>query len=106
MGLRFSKSTFVEPVLGTKLACFLSVRFGDGSTGCLLGLGLGFKRFVVLCTCPDLVAVARPLAYFIDSDGYKLCGFHRELATLETTWKVPASEATRRTSHSRGVHQR
>ncbi|CAN6999168.1 unnamed protein product [Brassica rapa subsp. trilocularis] len=49
-------------VVSAKLACFLAVRFGDGSTGCLLGLGLGFKRFVVLCTCPDLVAVARPLA--------------------------------------------
>ncbi|KAH0926532.1 hypothetical protein HID58_018788 [Brassica napus] len=49
-------------VVSAKLACFLAVRFGDSSTGCLLGLGLGFKRFEVLCTCPDLVAVARPLA--------------------------------------------
>ncbi|KAH0879607.1 LOW QUALITY PROTEIN: hypothetical protein HID58_067001 [Brassica napus] len=26
------------------------------------GMGLGFKCFVALCTCPDLVAVARPRA--------------------------------------------
>ncbi|KAH0865576.1 hypothetical protein HID58_082787 [Brassica napus] len=36
---------------------------------------------------------------FIDSDGYKLCGVHRELATPETPREFPASEATRRTSH-------
>ncbi|KAL0671981.1 hypothetical protein Bca4012_034685 [Brassica carinata] len=32
---------------------------------------------------------------------YKLRGVHRKLATPETTWEVPASEATRRTSPSR-----
>ncbi|CAF1930337.1 unnamed protein product [Brassica napus] len=45
-------------VVAAKLACFLAVRFGDGSSG----MGLGFKCFVALCTCPDLVAVARPRA--------------------------------------------
>ncbi|KAH0862277.1 hypothetical protein HID58_079488 [Brassica napus] len=60
---------------------------------------------------PALVALARhcyvlelsPLVIlsFIDRESYELCGDHRELATPETLRELPASEKTRRTSHSR-----
>ncbi|CAH8384482.1 unnamed protein product [Eruca vesicaria subsp. sativa] len=33
-------------------------------------------------------------ARLCESDGYKLCGVHRDLATPETTWEVPASEGS------------
>ncbi|KAG5390104.1 hypothetical protein IGI04_031645, partial [Brassica rapa subsp. trilocularis] len=45
----------------------------------------------------DLPSIARLALH--DSEGYKLRGVHRDLATPETTQEFPASEATRRTSH-------
>lgn len=40
---------------------------------------------------------------FLDDDGFKFGGDHRESATPETTRKYPASEITRRTSLSRDL---
>ncbi|KAF3565119.1 hypothetical protein DY000_02016148 [Brassica cretica] len=56
--------------------------------GALLGLRVGFKRCVASGISPALVAIAR------------LC------ATPEMPWEVPAFKATRKTSPSRGPHQR
>ncbi|KAG2270702.1 hypothetical protein Bca52824_065257 [Brassica carinata] len=61
-------------VVAAKLACFLAVRFGDGSSG----MGLGFKCFVALCTCPDLVAVARPRAVSVENGNNG--GAHEDVA--------------------------
>ncbi|KAF3574329.1 hypothetical protein F2Q69_00062490 [Brassica cretica] len=83
------------PVAAVASVCSFRVAF-QASCGVNYKPDLGGDCKAVVCIWNSLLLL---VLRFIDSDGYKLCGVHRELATPETTREFPASEATRRTSH-------
>ncbi|KAF3495625.1 hypothetical protein DY000_02056911 [Brassica cretica] len=83
------------PVAAVASVCSFRVAF-QASCGVNYKPDFGGDCKAVVCIWNSLLLL---VLRFIDSDGYKLCGVHRELATPETTREFPPSEATRRTSH-------
>ncbi|KAL0800423.1 hypothetical protein Bca101_055598 [Brassica carinata] len=95
--LWFSKGALGESVLG--MVDFLAV----------------WESFQMMCNVvykPGSLGVSTgntPLFFIeclVDCDGYKLCGVHRKLATLEATREISASKKMRRTSLSRDHRDR
>ncbi|KAF3528765.1 hypothetical protein DY000_02036918 [Brassica cretica] len=79
---------------------FLQVFWRRMLKSVLAGL-VSFLRLFVRIPFPSAVA-----SMLHESDGYKFRGVHRDLATPETTRRLPASEVTRRTSLLRGHRRR